>query len=148
MKGKTICWYWECTQQQSGSIWQSKSIIIWFCLALLEVRRLQLKKDFFFYQFFTNFKYFKMYLTSRLVTRIPKRMASTRVNSSDPESTVLRDPVRQVFISQSNDVFTNLALEDWLYRNHDFDHKVCLFFYLWYFLFKHEKVSNNALKLY
>ena len=39
-------------------------------------------------------------------------------------STVYRDPVRQVFISQSNDVFTNLALEDWLYKNHDFDHKV------------------------
>ena len=31
--------------------------------------------------------------------------------------------VRQVFISQSNDVFTNLALEDWLYRHHDFAHK-------------------------
>ena len=38
--------------------------------------------------------------------------------------TVYRDPVRQVFISQSNDVFTNLALEDWLYKNHDFNHKV------------------------
>lgn len=45
---------------------------------------------------------------------------STKTN---PESTALRDPVRQVFISQSSDVFTNLALEDWLYRNHDFDHK-------------------------
>ena len=41
-----------------------------------------------------------------------------------PESTALIDPVRQVFISQSNDVFTNLALEDWLYRHHDFAHKV------------------------
>jgi lipoyltransferase 1 len=36
---------------------------------------------------------------------------------------MLKDPVRQVFISQSNDVFTNLALEDWIYKNHDFDHK-------------------------
>jgi lipoyltransferase 1 len=35
-----------------------------------------------------------------------------------------RDPIRQVFISQSTDVFSNLALEDWIYRNHDFDHKV------------------------
>ena len=35
-----------------------------------------------------------------------------------------KDPIRQVFISQSTDVFSNLALEDWLYRNHDFDHKV------------------------
>ena len=35
-------------------------------------------------------------------------------------------PVRQVFISQSNDIFSNLALEDWLYKNHDFQHKVIL----------------------
>lgn len=27
---------------------------------------------------------------------------------------------KSVFISQSNDIFTNLALEDWLYRNFDF----------------------------
>lgn len=51
------------------------------------------------------------------------RPLSTR---NQPESTFLRDPVRQVFISQSNDVFTNLALEDWLYQHHDFDHKVML----------------------
>jgi len=31
-----------------------------------------------------------------------------------------------VYISQSTDVFTNLALEDWLYRKHDFDHKSLL----------------------
>ena len=43
---------------------------------------------------------------------------------SQGPSTVYRDPVRQVYISQSNDVFTNLALEDWLYKNFDFDHKV------------------------
>ena len=50
------------------------------------------------------------------------KLLSTRAN---PDSnTMLKDPVRQVFISQSNDVFTNLALEDWLYKNHDFDHKV------------------------
>lgn len=41
-----------------------------------------------------------------------------------PDATIQREPVRQVFISQSSDVFTNLALEDWLYRNHDFEHKV------------------------
>lgn len=29
---------------------------------------------------------------------------------------------KTVFISQSNDVFTNLALEDWIYRNYDFTH--------------------------
>lgn len=27
---------------------------------------------------------------------------------------------KSVFISQSNDIFTNLALEDWIYRNFDF----------------------------
>lgn len=27
---------------------------------------------------------------------------------------------KSVFISQSKDIFTNLALEDWLYRNYDF----------------------------
>jgi len=30
------------------------------------------------------------------------------------------DTVKSVFISQSDDIFTNLALEDWLYRNFDF----------------------------
>lgn len=29
---------------------------------------------------------------------------------------------KSVFISQSNDAFTNLALEDWIYRNFDFTH--------------------------
>ena len=49
---------------------------------------------------------------------------SSRFNSGgNPKETISRDPVRQVFLSQSNDVFTNLALEDWLYRNHDFAHK-------------------------
>ena len=28
-----------------------------------------------------------------------------------------------MWISQSSDVFSNLALEDWLYRHHDFEHK-------------------------
>lgn len=35
--------------------------------------------------------------------------------------------VKSVFISQSNDIFTNLALEDWLYRNFDFtNHHILL----------------------
>lgn len=34
---------------------------------------------------------------------------------------------KSVFISQSNDVFTNLALEDWMYKNFDFtNHHVML----------------------
>ena len=37
------------------------------------------------------------------------------------------EPEKSVFISQSSDVFTNLALEDWLYRNFDFNkHRVLL----------------------
>ena len=63
----------------------------------------------------------------RLMQTGIKLLLSTRAH---PESnTTLKDPVRQVFISQSNDVFTNLALEDWLYKNHDFDHKVRLLNY-------------------
>ena len=63
--------------------------------------------------------------------------ASTGINrdyNPNKPSTVYRDPVRQVFISQSNDVFTNLALEDWLYKNHDFDHKVRNLYNLYYVL--------------
>jgi len=39
------------------------------------------------------------------------------------------DIKKSVFISQSYDIFTNLALEDWLYRNFDFSHHHVLF--LW-----------------
>ena len=53
------------------------------------------------------------------------RSAGGKTKNQGP-NTVYRDPVRQVYISQSNDVFTNLALEDWLYKNHDFDHKSLL----------------------
>ena len=38
-------------------------------------------------------------------------------------NTVHSGRVTQVWISQSSDVFSNLALEDWLYRHHDFEHK-------------------------
>lgn len=55
-------------------------------------------------------------------------IASTRALGGASWTRVTSDeefePIRQVFISQSTDVFTNLALEDWLYRNHDFEHKV------------------------
>ncbi|XP_037945753.1 lipoyltransferase 1, mitochondrial [Teleopsis dalmanni] len=39
-------------------------------------------------------------------------------------SSVIRDAdiKKSVFISQSYDIFTNLALEDWLYKNFDFSH--------------------------
>jgi len=47
-------------------------------------------------------------------------------NGGKKENESFKDPIRQVFISQSTDVFSNLALEDWLYRNHDFNHKVSI----------------------
>lgn len=34
---------------------------------------------------------------------------------------------KSVFISQSNDIFTNLAIEDWLYKNNDFNQHHVLF---------------------
>ena len=45
-------------------------------------------------------------------------------NSKQPSQDDCKHIRSYNFISQSNDVFTNLALEDWLYKNHDFDHKV------------------------
>lgn len=41
------------------------------------------------------------------------------------------DPIRKsVFISQSYDVFTNLALEDWIYKNYDFGNHHVLMLWL------------------
>jgi lipoyltransferase 1 len=44
---------------------------------------------------------------------------STTVRAASSHSNEIQ---RSVFISQSNDIFSNLALEDWLYRNSDFSH--------------------------
>ena len=52
------------------------------------------------------------------------RPSSSSSTSRQVPSSLTPSPVRQVFVSQSHDVFTNLALEDWLYRHHDFEHKV------------------------
>lgn len=50
-------------------------------------------------------------------------------SESDSKSGTKKSPIKDipddgikksVFISQSHDIFTNLALEDWLYRNFDF----------------------------
>lgn len=44
-------------------------------------------------------------------------------NNSNDLKGVTDDSIKKsVFISQSYDVFTNLALEDWLYKNFDFSH--------------------------
>nr|ACO15151.1 Lipoyltransferase 1, mitochondrial precursor [Caligus clemensi] len=53
-----------------------------------------------------------------------KRSWSWKGNGNEEEGGLkMNDPLREVFISQSNDIFSNLALEDWLYRHHDFQHK-------------------------
>uniref|UniRef100_A0A6M2DSQ5 Putative lipoate-protein ligase a n=1 Tax=Xenopsylla cheopis TaxID=163159 RepID=A0A6M2DSQ5_XENCH len=41
---------------------------------------------------------------------------STKQNVKDVNE---KDIQKSVFISQSNDIFTNLAMEDWIYRNYD-----------------------------
>lgn len=54
------------------------------------------------------------------VMKPPSNMKSTytKVNSSVNEEKI----IKSVFISQSHDIFTNLALEDWMYKNFDFTH--------------------------
>jgi lipoyltransferase 1 len=43
--------------------------------------------------------------------------SSSKTESSTSNSDAIR---KSVFISQSYDIFTNLALEDWIYKNYDF----------------------------
>lgn len=51
------------------------------------------------------------------------RACSSYINlngSSDSSSTTSKPEIKKsVFISQSHDIFTNLALEDWIYKNFD-----------------------------
>lgn len=50
-----------------------------------------------------------------------------RINKNNRSMSVTTEPKNEdeikksVLISQSNDIFTNLALEDWYYRNYDFN---------------------------
>ncbi|KAI5711726.1 hypothetical protein M8J75_002710 [Diaphorina citri] len=57
-------------------------------------------------------------------------VATSRFYSSKPRAPVHNDETKiqkSVFISQSSNIFTNLALEDWLYKNFDFtNHHVML----------------------
>ncbi|XP_043685636.1 lipoyltransferase 1, mitochondrial isoform X1 [Vespula pensylvanica] len=61
-------------------------------------------------------------------TKLHLRWSSSSFNEKHRQNVNNNDIIRKsVFISQSNDVFTNLALEDWLYRNFDFtNHHVLL----------------------
>lgn len=48
-------------------------------------------------------------------------------NDGKQSKSTAKEIKKSVFISQSYDVFTNLALEDWIYRNFDFtDHHVLM----------------------
>lgn len=72
-------------------------------------------------------------LTTNLVQNCsPLGAASTTLyastNSSHQPSTT-KPPKRAVFISQSTDVFSNLAFEDWLYKSWSFENRNVLF--LW-----------------
>lgn len=60
---------------------------------------------------------------------MPSVKAVTYSTSTQQDSGAVKDPdaVKSVFISQSNDIFTNLALEDWLYKNFNFiNHHILL----------------------
>lgn len=62
------------------------------------------------------------YSTSKTTT--PSSTTTGPYNDDD-------DPIRKsVFISQSYDVFTNLALEDWIYKNYDFGNHHVLMLWL------------------
>lgn len=51
--------------------------------------------------------------------------------STPPSSSNANEPIRKsVFISQSYDIFTNLALEDWIYKNYDFGNHHVLMLWL------------------
>lgn len=56
-----------------------------------------------------------LFKTTSLLFNVLSRTAQRRSLSGVSENVK-----KSVFISQSNDVYTNLALEDWLYKNFDF----------------------------
>lgn len=52
---------------------------------------------------------------------VARKSFSTDKTTNDNKSESSSDTIRKsVFISQSYDIFTNLALEDWIYKNYDF----------------------------
>lgn len=57
------------------------------------------------------------------LTRVARFSTSLKEKEGDPNDSIKKS----VFISQSTNVFTNLALEDWLYRHYNFtNHHVLL----------------------
>lgn len=51
-----------------------------------------------------------------------RAFSSFTTDSANPSSSTNKPEIKKsVFISQSHDIFTNLALEDWIYKNFDFN---------------------------
>lgn len=68
------------------------------------------------------------YSTTNSSSSSPTTPSSSTSSSSKENET---EPIRKsVFISQSYDVFTNLALEDWIYKNYDFGNHHVLMLWL------------------
>lgn len=58
---------------------------------------------------------------------LSQNFSTEKPTNEKPVRAEEKDIIKSVFISQSNDIFTNLALEDWIYKNTDFDkHHVLL----------------------
>lgn len=66
-------------------------------------------------------------LVGKELSSIPKAWASTsaaaKVKNTNKPAELKDAPKRTVFISQSSDIFSNLALEDWLYKNWSFERR-------------------------
>lgn len=63
----------------------------------------------------------KLLKAPSMLTRIAFCQFSSSVKNANT-----KDIKKSVFISQSEDIFTNLALEDWMYRNFDFKNQQVL----------------------
>nr|AFI81409.1 lipoate protein ligase [Phyllotreta striolata] len=61
-----------------------------------------------------------MALIQRSCVRVNALISRITKNSYSTASTKQDNIKKSVFISQSKDIYTNLALEDWLYKNYDF----------------------------
>uniref|UniRef100_A0A182WZY6 BPL/LPL catalytic domain-containing protein n=1 Tax=Anopheles quadriannulatus TaxID=34691 RepID=A0A182WZY6_ANOQN len=60
--------------------------------------------------------------TSSPTGHLTMSSSSKQLSTADIKKIPDAEVRKSVFISQSNDVFTNLALEDWIYRNFDLTH--------------------------
>lgn len=67
--------------------------------------------------------------TTTFANNAGENFTSSSTSSSSSISKPSSEIKKSVFISQSHDIFTNLALEDWLYKNFDFSQHHVLF--LW-----------------